>query len=570
VSEGQRAAVPAAIAVSVVLFALRMDLAARVGFGDAEALYACYAFHPQPAYLDHPGLVGVLFRWLSHDAPAAPKTVHHFTALLSTLLPWLGVVAARATGATWPGALRTFFAFALLPEMAIGLFALTPDVPLAVAWTSALAFAALALTSPPGSRTSLATSIAAGFAAGLAVQSKASGLLLAPAIALAFASRGGRAHLRSAGPWCGLVVFLILVWPLAAWEHAEGYPLLRHRLFDTQHEAGFSLLNLGKFAGGQLLYVTPPFLYAAYVVFRETLRRDDPVDRLLVLAAGLPGIGLALLSLWSRVAEPHWIAPAYLSLGLAAARSNDLGLRFQRVVAGTGAAVAVLAFFAVRTPLVAKVSGDRYVPRYDLTNDLYTWQVALPLVEEEVMAARAQSRKPVVVGPHWMICAQVLAGLGPGVPVGCRTKTGDDFERWLPPSEWEKSPTILYVRDDRFPEDIARLFADRDIVDVRSTKLYRGGKATRTVQVYRLERTGLGHGGTSAPRGSLARPLPPPASGGLASLAGRADVPFVAADYSAADAADATEGASAVSPAALRSSLSPSGPGFGVVRRRSP
>jgi hypothetical protein len=437
--------------------------------------------------------VGVIFRWLSHDAPALPKTVHHFTALLCTLLPWLGVVAARAAGATWPGALRTFFAFALLPEMAIGLFALTPDVPLAVAWTSALAFTALAITSAPKSRMALATSVAAGFAAGLAVQAKASGLLLAPAIALAFASKGARVHLRSAGPWCGLAVFFVLVWPLAAWEHAEGYPLLRHRLFDTQHEAGFSLVNLGKFAGGQLLYVTPPFLYAAYLVFREALRRDDPVDRLLVLAAGVPGIPLALLSLWSRVAEPHWIAPAYLSLGLAAARSEVLSVRLQRVAAGVGAVAAVLAFLAVRTPLVAQVSGSRYIPKYDLTNDLYTWQLALPMLEEEVLAARGQSRKPVVVGPHWMICAQAHAGLGPGVPVGCRTKTGDDFERWLPPSEWEKSPTILYVKDDRFPEDIAKIFDDRDIVSVRSSKLYRGGKTTRTVQVYRLDKTGVAH-----------------------------------------------------------------------------
>jgi hypothetical protein len=190
------------------------------------------------------------------------------------------------------------------------------------------------------------------------------------------------------------------------------------------------------------------------------------------------------------VAEPHWIAPAFLSLGIATSRSDALSPRLGRVAVGTGVLGVLLAFIAVRTPAFVKISGDRYVPKYDLTNDLYAWQVALPMLQEEVLAARAQSRKPVVVGPHWIVCAQAHAGLGPEVPVGCRTRTGDDFQRWMPPARWEQAPTILYVKDDRFTEDIPRLFPERDIVGVRTARIYRGGRATRTVQVYRLDRAG--------------------------------------------------------------------------------
>src|SRR6185503_15989138 len=50
------------VVVSVVLLAVRLAAARVVGFGDSEALYACYALHPQPAYLDHPGLVGLFAR----------------------------------------------------------------------------------------------------------------------------------------------------------------------------------------------------------------------------------------------------------------------------------------------------------------------------------------------------------------------------------------------------------------------------------------------------------------------------------------------------------------------------
>ena len=487
--EGSRR-LSAAIAISVALFAMRIDLGRHVGFGDAEALYACYGMHPQPAYLDHPGLVGVLFRWLASGGAPSPGVVHRFTAVVSTLVPWLGAFAARAAGAPWQRALRSFFALALMPEMAIGLFGLTPDLPLAVFWIAGLGLTAVALKSDPSSRTALVTSVFAGFACGLAVQAKASGALLALTVAVAFVSRSGRAHLRSAGPWCALVVFAILAWPLVAWETGEGYPLLKHRFVATQTASGFSLKNAGKFFGGQLLYVTPPFLLGAWFVLRDALRSDDPVDRLFVFGAIIPAVPLAVLCLWSSVAEPHWIAPAFLALGLAASRSDAVSPRLGRIAAGTGVVAVILAFIAVRTPLFVELAGASYVPKHDLTNDLHAWQVGLPLLEEEIAAARAQSRRVAVVGPHWIVCAQAHAGLGPGVPVGCRTAAGDDFRRWMPVERWKDAPTLIYVKDDRFTEDIARLFPDRDIVGVRTARIYRGGRPTRTMEVYRLDLAG--------------------------------------------------------------------------------
>ena len=59
-------------AVSLVLFAVRIFAATRVGFGDSEALYACYALSPQPAYLDHPGLVGLFARAIGHGTAPSP------------------------------------------------------------------------------------------------------------------------------------------------------------------------------------------------------------------------------------------------------------------------------------------------------------------------------------------------------------------------------------------------------------------------------------------------------------------------------------------------------------------
>jgi hypothetical protein len=482
-----------ALFTTAVLFLLRTSLASKVGFGDAEALYACYALHPQPAYLDHPALIGDIARLVGGGGAPSPGAAHRFTAFAATALPWLGVLAARAAGASWTGALRTFFALALVPEMSIGLFALTPDLPLAAAWLGALGCAALALRSEPSSRKALAGTVLAGLFSGLAVQAKASGALILFALAAAFLTRAGRRHLRAVGPFAGLGVALVLVSPLVAWESRRGYPLLVHRFVATQASAGFSLRNAGALVGGQLLYVTPPFLWAAFRSLRDAYDdREDPVSNLLWLAAVVPAVPLAALCLWSRVAEPHWLAPAYLSAALAASRTSAIGRTLSRASVITGFAALLLAWVCVATPVVPKLAGTRYVPRYDLVNDLYAWQVGLPVLENQIDVARSQSRQPVVVGPHWVICAQVHAGLGLETPVGCRTPIGDDFATWYPETEWAKNPTVFFVTDDRFDVDPRRALPDRDVVSVDAARVYRGGRVVRVIRIFRLDRAAVG------------------------------------------------------------------------------
>src|SRR5258706_12010314 len=92
----------AALATSVALLAIRLYAATRLGFGDAEALYACYARHPQPVYLDHPGLIGVVARLLGPGDVPSPLAAHIGTALLATAAPWTAALAARAAGTSWP------------------------------------------------------------------------------------------------------------------------------------------------------------------------------------------------------------------------------------------------------------------------------------------------------------------------------------------------------------------------------------------------------------------------------------------------------------------------------------
>jgi hypothetical protein len=479
-----------ALLLSFSLLTLRLHLASKLGFADAEALYACYALHPQPAYLDHPGLVGTVMRLLGAGGVPTAIVAHTAAAFAATLLPWLGALAARAAGASGEGSFRTLFALALVPELAVGLFSLTPDLLLAVLWLGALGAAALALRAEPGSSRALYGFLACGGLLGLGVLAKVSAALLAVALIGTLLTRAARPHLRTFGPWGALLLMTILVVPLLLWEATRGYPMLEHRFVSTQANAGVSLRNAAVLLGGQLLYVSPPALVAAVLIGRSLFRkrRDDITSTLLWNATWIPGLALSALCLWSRVAEPHWLAPAYLALALDLGRASPLPRRLAAVSLATGAVLCMLAWFWVGTDLPPQLLGRHY-PDQDPTNDLYAWGPGKKLVLEVVEdTMREKQAPPVVVGPHYIVCAQAHAALGPGIPVGCNTPRRDDFDGWYPRQLWLEAPVVLYVRDERFGLDAPPELPNRVVRSVATVSVRRGDLVVRRLQVVRLDK----------------------------------------------------------------------------------
>jgi hypothetical protein len=475
------------VALTAALLLVRAYAATRVGFGDSEALYAAYAVHPQAAYLDHPGLVGWLAGAIGGGTAPSPTRAHLVTTVLASLVPWLVVLACRAAGAGLRRAVVAAFVFALVPEIAVGLFAMTPDLLLSMAWIGALALAAFALASAPGSTRATAGFAGAGLLAGVAAASKVSGGLLALAMVAAYASRAARPHGRTVAPWAGLAAGAIVVLPIASFESHAGWPLLTHRLVDTQAQAGVSLRNLGALLGGQLAYVSPGVLVLLALGARAAWRdRRDATGALLFLASVVPAAVLVPLALWSRVAEPHWIAPALLSLGPALARSSETPSRRLVVSAAAIAATFVVAVYAwVLVPGALSLAPASYDARYDIANELYGWPEVLDAVHEVVAAQASPGLEGVsVVGPHWVICAQLDADLRGDVRVGCDTPIPDDFDRWWPRDAWHRADAIVWVSDDRFgPPPALPLDA---LFTVRKVTVRRAGRVVRnfTISVF--------------------------------------------------------------------------------------
>jgi hypothetical protein len=488
-----RTALGALLVMSAALLTVRLLAATRIGFGDSEALYASYALHPQPAYLDHPGLVGIVARVIGAGTSPSPLHAHLVTAVAATAWPWLMALACRGAGATWERSLWAALVAGLAPEIAVGLFALTPDLLLALAWTGALALAAAALRSKPGSLHATVAFASAGVLAGVGASAKITGLLLLVALAVAYASTPARPHARTIAPWAGLAAGLLVVVPVATFESRHGWPMLHHRLVDTQMSAGLSLRNVGALVGGQLVYLSPLVALLAVFAVRACWRgRGDAIGRLLLTSFLVPLVPLVALCLWSPVAEPHWIAPALLSLVPAAARAPAAASRRLVIASVALAGVMVAAVHAwALVPAAARLAPEDSDPRLDLTNELVGWPAVVDEVRAEAVAEwspGAERGEVTVVGPHWVICAQLEAALRGEWPVGCATPVRDDFDDWWPRSRWRDADVILWVSDARFESpsgepSYAGLLGTHVALRTREVRVERGG---RSVRVFRL------------------------------------------------------------------------------------
>lgn len=504
--------------VTVVLFAVRLYAASVVGFGDSEALYATWAVHPQPAFLDHPGLLGVIARLIGEGAVPSSLVAHTVTSIVATLVPWLVFGTARTLGAARGRAALAGLIVAIIPETAVGLFALTPDLLLAPAWLLTIALATVGLRGPAGSNRSAAAFIGAGLAAGIGCAAKVSGLLLVAALVATYLSvafvkvpegDGARAWVRARKavrtlwPWAGVLAGLVTLVPIALYEAKSGWPMLRHRFVDTQAGAGAGsvLRNVGALLGGQLLYLSPVFALFAVLAARDLVRerRRDPLSRLLFFSVAIPIVPLIVLCVWSPVAEPHWIAPALLGLPLHVARRvGEKAVASRRgflVAAAVAASLTVAAHVWVLVPSSVRLLPASADPKVDIASELYGWPAAIEAVKEQMATAGTpfdpEGREVVVVGPHWTICAQLHAAL-PGVRVGCATPVRDDFDTWLPREEWRKAEHVLFVTDNRYPGDGAEQLPAHVRSGQSRVRVLRGGRTSRVFELFLYERRAQG------------------------------------------------------------------------------
>jgi 4-amino-4-deoxy-L-arabinose transferase-like glycosyltransferase len=303
------------LAALLSLTTLRLILAGTLPLAPDEAYYWLWSQHLQAGYFDHPPMVAVFIRIGTAVFGATPfgiRLLAPLAAAAGSLLLW------RAAEDFCPGRHAGLIAAGLFNATIIagvGAILITPDTPLLLFWTAALA----------GIGRLLATRnprwwLAIGAAAGLALLSKyTAGLLLAGIGLWLLTTADGRNALRTPWPWAGLALALIIFAPNIAWNHAHGWiSYFKQGGRVTRADPARSLQYLAELIFGQLGLVTPiSFGLMAAGIWRLGSARNA-VAALLLWLTLLP-IAIFLENTFAERVQANWPAIIYPAACIAAA-----------------------------------------------------------------------------------------------------------------------------------------------------------------------------------------------------------------------------------------------------------
>lgn len=300
------------IMASAVLF--HVAYAAGLALSPQEAYYWEWSRHLDWSYFDHPPLAAWTIRLATELFGESERAIRAAAAFHSAIFSaFLWLTGRRLFGSR--AALAAVVAATATPLFSLGQVIVTPDGPLLSGWAMALYFTVRALDDDEPRWL-----LAAGAATGWAVLGKYTGLLLFPQILLALLlDPRGRRQLRTAWPWAGAALGLLLLTPIAVWnlEHA-GASLL----FQTAGRASTASLRpvlVARFLGLQTALISPVVLVllveGAVTAYR---RRADRAFRICAVFS-LPLLAIAAAVSPFVWVKGNWVAAAYASALLAAA-----------------------------------------------------------------------------------------------------------------------------------------------------------------------------------------------------------------------------------------------------------
>jgi 4-amino-4-deoxy-L-arabinose transferase-like glycosyltransferase len=300
----------------LALTAARLLAAAFVPLSPDEAYYFDWSRHLSWGYYDHPPMIAW---WIAASVALFGQSAFGVRALaVLAALPATVAIAiagrvlfdARTAGraALWTNA-------TLL--VGVGGFLATPDEPSLLFWTLAVMAFALAVRR----RTSGGWWLLAGLCAGLGVDSKLTNLFLGLGIGLALiVERDLRRWLRSPWTWAGLLLAIIVVAPVAAWNADHGWVTLGQ--FARIGHGTFQPLKLPEFILTQFALLNPLvaiFVGLAVVAWLRPLP-DYPTQRIGLLAwTALPLVAYLVIHSLHQQVQGNWPAPIYPTLALIAA-----------------------------------------------------------------------------------------------------------------------------------------------------------------------------------------------------------------------------------------------------------
>ena len=337
---------PLALAL-LALTLVRLVVAASMPLSGDEAYYWVWSRALAPGYLDHPPMAALWIRAgtaLLGDTALGVRLLAPLSAAVGSLL------LARTADDLFPGRRAGLVAAALLNAtllLGAGSVTMTPDTPLLLFWTAALAGLARVLRSGDGRWW-----LAVGVAAGCGMASKYTAGFMGVGIVLWLAWVPGlRRWFGSAYLWAGGAVAAACFAPVVAWNAGHGWASFAKqggRAGDWN--PGAALRHVGELLGGQIGMATP-LVFVLLAAGMWAAARRGARDGAWALLAAMTRPGLLVFvqhALGDRV-QANWPAILYPAAAIAAA---GLGPRLWRPAVALGGAMTALVYVQAATAIL--------------------------------------------------------------------------------------------------------------------------------------------------------------------------------------------------------------------------
>ena len=272
-------------------------------------------------YLDHPPMVAAWIRASTALFGPSEFGVRALGTLILGATPALVALTAwRLFGSIRVAALASLMWVAM--PLVAGAAIVTPDTPLVVFWTLALA----ALVEVWRTRRA-AWWLALGLALGLALLSKFTAAFLAAGVALALLTTPSlRRWFASVAPYAGAALALAVFAPFVLWNAEHGWATFAKQL-GRAPVRGFSPQYLIEFVVSQIGLMNPLVFLAVVAAIGAALSARgrplaaaDEARRLLIASIAPAVLYFAFHALHDRV-QGNWLAPLYPTLAILAAEA---------------------------------------------------------------------------------------------------------------------------------------------------------------------------------------------------------------------------------------------------------
>ncbi|WP_010582971.1 ArnT family glycosyltransferase [Schlesneria paludicola] len=469
------------IAVSLVV---RLAWAATLETGQDEAYHFLYTVHPDWSYFDHPPM-------LRYVAQAGISTfggwLHPLSLRFGFVLMFGGATWIMFTWtARWFGEWAGFYAALALNlsayyTAAAGAFVL-PDGPLLFFALLTMWRLSEALVASPGR---LVPWLWVGLACAGAMLSKYHAVFL-PLGALVYilVTPSARRNLLTPGPYFAADIGLLGLVPVLIWNAQHDWASFG---FQTGRAVG-GRLQIGGLAVmlfGPMALLLPWIWYsliAALIGRLRSFRTITGIERLLICQALVPLVLFGVVSC-TRPILPHWpligFLPLFPMLGADwAARSVREPIVVRRWLNFMTASVLLIAgAFVVQARF-----GLIQFPFRDPCIEISGWDSVGRELQERGLIDRPNT---FLFTSHWFDSGQVAFAVRNRIPVTCyRQGDARGFAYWSRPEDWVGHDGILIDTDLR--DDVNTIYAPyfREVDELPSIEMTRGGRPFRTVRLY--------------------------------------------------------------------------------------